>query len=69
MTRDIQEPDTVRWFETLGHCVCGRAATGTLRGPRNESYGHRCAKCGDTRVRKAERERAAFAKTMKERVP
>jgi hypothetical protein len=28
--------DQVRWFEFLGTCPCGKAATGTLRGPRNE---------------------------------
>jgi hypothetical protein len=49
--------DQVRWFEPLGRCYCGNSATGTLRGPRNESYGHYCFKCGDARVRRAERER------------
>jgi hypothetical protein len=49
--------DQVRWFEALGCCACGKAATGTLRGPRNESYGHVCFKCGDARVKRAERER------------
>jgi len=66
MTLEIQRTDAVRWFETLGGCVCGKAATGTLRGPRNESYGNRCTKCGKARVRKADRERAAFVKRMKE---
>jgi hypothetical protein len=49
--------DPVRWFEALGRCACGKPATGTLRGPQNESYGIACFKCGDARVRKAEKAR------------
>lgn len=43
----------VRWFETLGTCPCGKPATGTLRGPRNDSYGRTCTKCGDKAVKDA----------------
>jgi hypothetical protein len=54
--------DQVRWFDPLGRCMgCGKAATGTLRGPRNESYGNTCARCGEARVRRAGRERAREA--------
>lgn len=49
--------DQVRWFETLGTCRCGKPAVGTWRGPRNESYGFACGKCGPKRVAKAEKER------------
>lgn len=50
--------DQVRWFDALGRCACGKPATGTLRGPQNESYGYACARCGNSRVVRAERERA-----------
>jgi len=58
----LSAPDPVRWFEAIGRCVCGKLATGTLRGPRNESYGIACFKCGQARVEKAERERARWEK-------
>lgn len=50
--------DQVRWYEALGTCKCGKPATGKLRGPMNESYGASCRKCAETRIKKAERERA-----------
>lgn len=53
------EPDPVRWFETLGICSCGKAATGTWRGPGNESYGRACERCGHARVARAQKEREA----------
>jgi hypothetical protein len=53
--------DQARWFEDLGVCRCGKPATGTLRGSRNESYGVSCRKCADLRIDKAERERAREA--------
>ena len=49
--------DQVRWFENLGTCRCGKPATGTLRGPMNESYGAYCARCAYARLKRAERER------------
>ena len=62
--------DPVRWFEALGLCRCGKPATGTLRGPRNESFGISCAKCASTRLLKAARERAAEErKLVTERAP
>lgn len=54
--------DQVRWFEDLGRCVCGKPATGVLRGPRNESYGTHCRPCAEKRIKKAEREREREAK-------
>lgn len=53
--------DQVRWFEQLGTCKCGKPATGTLRGPRNESYGHACNRCGNARVRAADLARDKIA--------
>lgn len=49
--------DQAQWFDPLGTCVCGHAATGTLRGPRNDSYGTYCKRCADRRLAKAKRER------------
>ena len=49
--------DTARWFDALGTCRCGKKATGTLRGSRNESFGPYCERCAETRIKKAERER------------
>ena len=54
--------DQVRWYDALGQCRCGKAATGVLRGPRNESFGNYCERCANTRLRKAELERAAEEK-------
>ena len=54
--------DPVRWFERLGTCPCGKASTGTLRGPMNESYGTFCGKCAESRLKKADAERAREAK-------
>jgi hypothetical protein len=56
------DPDPVRWFEDLGRCRCGRPATGTLRGPRNESYGIACLRCGLRRVALAVEARARAEK-------
>jgi hypothetical protein len=50
--------DHVRWFDPLGACYsCRKPATGTLRGPRNESYGYACQRCADARIKRAEKER------------
>lgn len=53
-------PDEARWFDALGACACGcgKRANGTLRGPRNDSYGHYDFRCAMKRLRKAELERA-----------
>jgi hypothetical protein len=48
----------IRWFDQLGTCACGKPAIGTLRGPKNESYGHACARCAKVRLAKADKERA-----------
>jgi len=37
--------DTAQWFDATGHCRCGKAATGILRGTRNESLGPYCGRC------------------------
>lgn len=58
----LKPPDPVRWFNNLGRCQeCPKPAVGSLRGPRNESYGIYCQKCADRRLVKAEAERARFA--------
>ena len=57
MTQDL---DPVRWFEELGECAgrgCKRPAIGTLRGPRNESYGHYCRPCATRRLERARKAR------------
>lgn len=59
--------DQVRWFEALGKCGCGKQAVGAWRGPRNESYGIACLKCGNARVIRAEREREIEARRSDER--
>ena len=52
--------DPVRWFDEFGNCtVCGKPATGTLRGIRNESFGRYCTKCAVTRLQRADKERTA----------
>lgn len=55
------EPDQVRWFDELGTCRCRKPATGTLRGPRNDSYGVYCKACAEKRLAKAEKERRKYA--------
>jgi len=54
-------PDQVRWFNALGICRCGKVATGTLMGPRNESYGMSCDRCAEKRLARAKLEREAAA--------
>jgi hypothetical protein len=50
--------DPVRWFEALGSCPrCGKPATGTLQGPRNESCGVSCERCAERRIARAAKER------------
>jgi hypothetical protein len=49
--------DPARWFDALGGCRCGKKATGTLRGTRNESLGIYCDRCAAARIKKADRER------------
>ena len=61
-------PDQVRWFEALGACHCGKPATGTLRGPRNDSYGVACQKCALSRIKKAEAARARYALTEEAKI-
>ena len=57
----MKYPDQVRWFDALGTCaMCGKAATGKLMGPRNDSYGASCQRCADKRIKRAEKERAAW---------
>jgi hypothetical protein len=51
--------DPVRWFDIFGTCGCGKPATGTMRGPRNESYGRACMRCGEARVKRALKEQEA----------
>lgn len=55
----MSETPDLRWFEsTERKCsVCGRRATGVLRGIRNESYGPHCQKCADKRLRESEKAR------------
>jgi len=56
-------PDQVQWFDPLGACFnCGKPATGTLRGPRNESYGHACLQCAERRLNVAWKAREAETK-------
>jgi len=49
--------DPARWFESLGVCRCGKPATGTLRGVRDEAIEVCCAFCARGRIDKAERNR------------
>jgi hypothetical protein len=49
--------DPVRWFDALGTCGCGKPCTGTLMGPRNESYGRSCTACANKRLAKAKAQR------------
>lgn len=55
--RNDPDPDPVRWFVALGSCRCGKSATGTLRGPRNDSYGNSCTACADKRIKAAQKMR------------
>lgn len=64
-------PDQARWFDALGVCDalgCKRPATGTVRGPRNDSYGHYCQRCADKRLAAARKAREAYAKTEEAKV-
>ena len=49
-----ETPD-LRWFEQQDRkcAMCGKPATGILRGVRNESYGHHCLKCAQKRLKES----------------
>jgi len=47
----------VRWFDRLGSCRCGKAATGVLRGPGNASYGNACESCAKRALAQADKAR------------
>ncbi len=49
--------DPAQWFERLGNCPCGKRATGTLRGTRNESLNVYCGSCANKRIKKAQKDR------------
>ncbi len=50
-------PDA-QWFRALGGCVgCGKPATGTLMGRRNDERGPYCAKCAERAIKAAQKTR------------
>ena len=53
--------DEATWFDAVGTCLCGKPATGKLRGAHNENLGTYCQKCAMMRIKGAERERAREA--------
>lgn len=60
----MSETPDLRWFEQQTHkCwMCGKPATGILRGFRNESYGHHCKKCAEKRLKDSAKVREREAK-------
>lgn len=63
MSKIVEAPDEVRWFEKTGTCKeCQQPAIGLLRGPRNESYGPYCQKHAERRLASAKAEREGSAK-------
>jgi hypothetical protein len=45
-----------QWFDALGKCRgCGKAATGVIRGTRNQSFGPACRKCAESAIKRAHR--------------
>lgn len=45
-----------QWFDPLGTCRgCGKAATGTIRGTRNQSFGPACERCARAAIKRAHR--------------
>jgi hypothetical protein len=53
-----------RWFDALGTCPrCGKAATGILRGARNENLRPSCKRCADFLIKKSDRERKIKTET------
>lgn len=52
---------SARWFSSLGSCTkCGRAATGTLMGDRNQSLGAYCERCATATIKAADKAMAAL---------
>jgi len=51
------ESTSIRWFEHIPRCPCGRKADGVLRGDRNESFGYHCARCAKKRLAASEKAR------------
>ena len=60
----MPETTDLRWFEnTERKCqICGKRASGILRGTRNESYGPHCEPCANKRLKASEKARAAHSK-------
>lgn len=44
---------TAQWFSPLGGCLgrCGKKATGTLKGYRNQDLGPYCEKCANREIK------------------
>jgi hypothetical protein len=51
------ESPFIAWFEEFPKCLCGRTATGILRGDRNQSFGHHCDACAKRRLKASAKER------------
>lgn len=63
MSGEQRSIDPSRWFDAIGSCAgCGKPAHGQIRGDRNQSMGNYCTKCGQARVRKADKERERHEK-------
>ncbi len=60
----MSETTALRWFEkTVTTCtMCGKRATGILRGTRNESYGPHCEPCANRRLKASEKARETLRK-------
>jgi len=54
------ETPNLRWFENTDRkcTLCGKRATGILRGSHNESYGPYCERCANKRLKASEKVRA-----------
>lgn len=46
--------DDSRWFDELGKCGCGKAATGIVRGKQNQPMGVFCKACAARKIKRAE---------------
>lgn len=57
-------PDA-QWFQPLGKCLggCGKDATGTMRGFRNDNRRPYCKRCAEREIKRAHK-RGHFAPDM-----
>ena len=64
----MSETPDLRWFEVTDRrcAMCGKRASGLLRGSANQSFGPHCQKCADRRLKASEKVRNSTTSARQE---